>query len=465
MNSLLSKIILFAFLVFITSSQPTLVIEVSRYGARSPTSDQFTNSWPYQSELTPVGMRQQYILGAAIAANYPQNVLYNPATIWVQSEDNDLALMSAYSQVYGTYNGTGYNLTNISASFTYPPYNKTLVAEVANGINFTSALPNNFMPIPIHAVEHDSDYVLEAYSNCPAFEQTIQNNMNNSVVQSVYSTMAGTIAQINQNLSQTSFGVINNPSSLYNFSDLAVSSLYAGLPPPANIPYNSSYFTDIAFFAQWYSVYPYLASTQLIQLLSAPLIWQINDYINGVVNGSSSLQYILLSTDEVTLMSFLAAFGVVTPTCLQANWVAQRQNQPLPNPNCTFPSFSSQLIIEFYNQSNSVSPHVIFRYNDVPMNICPYPGGGVACPLNVFINASSTATNGQGIYEFLDNCGLIQNVAAYSFYSNSIVLPIVLSITALTLLAVLIMLIKKKKIQEKLMYTEDEYVTQRLQSL
>jgi hypothetical protein len=76
----------------ITPQTPSLVIELFRSGARSPLRSTYdiAQNWLYYNELTPVGMRQQYILGAAIKLNYEPDVgllAYNPATLYVRSAE------------------------------------------------------------------------------------------------------------------------------------------------------------------------------------------------------------------------------------------------------------------------------------------------------------------------------------------------------------------------------------------
>lgn len=82
------------------TTKPDLVIELFRHGARSPKTLKYDtkNKWEDLEELTSVGMRMQYILGAAIKEDYEDNLIpYNPAEIYVRSVNLNRTLMSAYS--------------------------------------------------------------------------------------------------------------------------------------------------------------------------------------------------------------------------------------------------------------------------------------------------------------------------------------------------------------------------------
>src|SRR5690606_38198749 len=120
------------FLLFISvaitnSQQPDLVVEVFRHGARAPLNNTYdpNNLWNGQyGELTGVGQRMHYILGMALRKDYPSLLNnYNPSTIYAQSTDVNRTIMSAYSQLYGIYNGTGPGLApDYNASLAAPPY-------------------------------------------------------------------------------------------------------------------------------------------------------------------------------------------------------------------------------------------------------------------------------------------------------------------------------------------------------
>ncbi len=189
MKSLSRILSLFILILILQSgSTQTLTIVLSRYGARSPEVQSTyapSSYWSSFDELTPVGMRQQFILGSALQLQYINQTTYNPANTFSFAQDYNLTLMSAYSQTYGIYQNQGPNIpSNITnLTLTYPPYNTTLLNQVNSQINFSSALPFNFMPIPIHSIEPSEDFILESYENCQNLNPAVQSHLNDSTVQ------------------------------------------------------------------------------------------------------------------------------------------------------------------------------------------------------------------------------------------------------------------------------------------
>jgi len=426
-------------------SSQSLVIELFRHGARSPSQGTFDNSWDSYGygELTSVGMRQHYILGAAISQTYPTLTPYDPTTVYVRSCDKNRTIMSAYCHLYGVYNGLGPNLPDtISHQMTWPPYDPDILAQVDT--NNASALPNNFMPVPIHSVDSGEDYILESYKNCPDLSDIYYAHTDDDTVNEVFQELNSTVSYINSQLPNQP---IKTMKDLKNFGDTAIANLYYGKTIPANIQPSSPMFNDIVFADQWYEVYPTLATKKQRQTFVAPLMWQINDYINGVKNGSSSLKFIVLSAHETTLMLILTGIGLVTPECLRANWEAIRQDNAVPYPLCSYPIFASQIVFEYYNTTD---PYIVVKYNDMVIDFCN-TGNGI-CSLNEFINVSSAITGKMGYADFLKVCGITTpNQQTTNFFTNSPVLPICLSGLILVLLTVLIVLVRKKDAKERLL--------------
>jgi hypothetical protein len=246
-----------------------------------------------------------------------------------------------------------------------------------------------------------------------------------------------------------------------NFGDACLCNISDGQNlVNSNLTVNTQGVIDAEFWYTWYKVYPYLATQQQVELLAAPIMWQVNDYINGVFNGSSSLQFVTMLGDEITLMTLLTALNITSPGCLLANWNADRDSRATPyNSNCVFPQFSSQVIFEFYNTSN---PYVRVLYNDNPQSL------SMVSDVNITLSDFTTkvytyATGGQGIAQYINNCGLESTITAYSIISNSIVIPIVLGAMAVLLTITLIILIKKKNKLDALIndVSQGNYVEQK----
>ena len=179
------------------SEELCFVFEYSRHGTRSPSANTFDNktgkyldyfnfTWDGRGELTPVGMRQHYILGIRNRlkyANFLDFSHFNHLEILVASTLLNRTIESAYSQLLGMFPpGTGPQITKDQINLSYPPnnLNKEVINEVKE-LNF-NALKNQSNIFPVYF--YDSDYLflnekyctnynkiqLEAYKKAKVFE-------------------------------------------------------------------------------------------------------------------------------------------------------------------------------------------------------------------------------------------------------------------------------------------------------
>ena len=86
------------------------VVSLSRHGARYYVNDVFNSDGDrkFWEQLTPVGMRQQEILGKMIRQDYIDSIRflsrkYSPHEIKVYSTNLNRTIMSAISLMYGLY--------------------------------------------------------------------------------------------------------------------------------------------------------------------------------------------------------------------------------------------------------------------------------------------------------------------------------------------------------------------------
>jgi len=116
--------------------------------------------------------------------------------------------------------------------------------------------------------------------------------------------------------------------------------------------------------------------------------------------GKNFSKVALFSGHDSNLYAILAAFGVLTEDCLLENFRSYTANKTLTNPNCYFPFFASNLIIELYN--TTVSPTVRFYYNNALISLC---NGKPECTLDEFITFARKATGNINLIGFLLKCG------------------------------------------------------------
>lgn len=150
------------------------VVEIARHGARGPGQIYPFNKDYWQekdlNELTGVGMRQHYLLGAEFRQRYIlQSPLlsaqYQSSEITLHSTDSNRTLCSAYCQLMGLYPyGLG---PQISTNFTPPMFIHGL-RDIEKGLGL-AALPYRWQVVPVFTHSDHSDYILKGYSSttCP----------------------------------------------------------------------------------------------------------------------------------------------------------------------------------------------------------------------------------------------------------------------------------------------------------
>ena len=195
-------IVIFFFLInHITLSNEKLIfVELqSRHGARGPLDldidgkDKIGQKWSYPGELTGVGQRMEYILGARNRYRYITNTYphflkekYDPHELLVLSTSINRTLLSMTSQLQGLYpmieeNAEKLNQKQINSSS--PPVNcsfKEIDEEIKN-LNDLS-LPNYMNIIPIHMIM-PSEKKIVVYDNedCkPKVENITKKNLDES---------------------------------------------------------------------------------------------------------------------------------------------------------------------------------------------------------------------------------------------------------------------------------------------
>lgn len=391
---------------------PDFVLEMCRHGARSVESTKYDDSWGDigYGELTSVGMRQHYVLGMILGQEYPDLLYpYNPDQIRVFASGINRTLMSASSQLFGIYEGTGPSIPgDLAAGLDLPPYSQSNIEAVVSNVNYTSAFVGQFQPIPIHSTNPQFDYLLQPYTCCPALEYMYQAHINDNVVQEIYAELNETIAYFKAlNYS------IASMKDVHTLGDTALSAYFYGKPLPANISVDSQIYQDLLFADQWYEIYATFAEITQRQVYSAPPLSELLSYIQSFQNNTSNTAFVLWSGHETSLFTILSAFNITTPECMVANWRSQRANQTIPYPQCIYPAFADNLIFEYYNTTN---PYVIVKYGGTEMTLC---GNSTQCSLEDFTNLVQNVTNGNTLESYYSVCNVSSAAQVTSFATVS----------------------------------------------
>jgi len=158
------------------------------------------------------------------------------------------------------------------------------------------------------------------------------------------------------------------------YADTVISDYYAGRPIPGGYSPESDLWNNITF-AYSYLVVAELNSNQTQnQIYGVPLIEGLIGYLQSTQNGSSSIQYLLLSAHDSTIVLLMSVLDVLNLECMWVNFdTFGIQNDSY----CHYPGFASNVKIELWSQDNG--DYIRFLYDDVPLIIlgcteefCPY---------------------------------------------------------------------------------------------
>lgn len=153
-----------------------LLHEVSTPGFATPAvlfgkTKNATDEPKFKDNLTPLGQRQQYIVGGEYRLRYVEeaallNFSYDITQTWIQTTFDSKNILSAQAQLHGLYPPT----TNIN--FLTEWQQRNAVPPLDNVLNDqwtqwqqelgNSALPYGFNTFPINVQGHEDDYLLHA---------------------------------------------------------------------------------------------------------------------------------------------------------------------------------------------------------------------------------------------------------------------------------------------------------------
>ena len=152
-------------------------LEHFRHGARGAYKsfnyntwrDILNEEWKGSGELTPIGMRQHYLLGTSIRNKYKNFISneFNPNEIFVISSDVNRTLISAYSNLLGIFHNNNANINNKGF------INNNNYSDIINDYLLNEKEQLQYM-FPIHIYKgEDLRYQLYRTEICPGFQKFI----------------------------------------------------------------------------------------------------------------------------------------------------------------------------------------------------------------------------------------------------------------------------------------------------
>mmetsp|Transcript_1180 Transcript_1180/g.2853 ORF Transcript_1180/g.2853 Transcript_1180/m.2853 type:complete len:424 (-) Transcript_1180:2542-3813(-) len=347
-------------------AEVVFVTEVSRHGARSPTTyfdwDNDGRWVQGPGELTPLGMRQHYLIGYELRNRY---ILQTPLLssnfsteeIYVRSTDYNRTLQSAYSQLQGLYpDGTGPSLHELSLQSTaVPPIHVYNLSSIEQSLG-TSALPSFLQALPVHTDSNSRNLLLLPEDNCSYAKSIMNSNVNDQTKASYYAQYPYVIQTI-----QNYFGV-DYQTAVKKFEGL-YDSITANAFSGFSFPYQ---FNSTTFRNQSQELHGKLFSLTfgkpdiVAQMLASDFMTLLRDALTQASNNSTSLKFLFLSAHDSTLQGYINGMQLNTTS---------------------FPYYASTLITELHLTKGQYFVRMLF--NDVPVVV---PDCTEAmCPLNTFL--------------------------------------------------------------------------------
>ena len=392
-----SAVCIFAILNSTYAEDPAMVIEVFRHGARGGKYyPNFQISFGLLiGELTPVGMHQHYILGQMLKKAYPTLLQkYDANKIYVKASNYNRTLMSAYSQLYGVFEGTGNNFSSdFPLDLTLPPVNTEGVKN-----SFLEVIPNNFQPVPIDSVELINDVLLQPGGPaCPYADELLNKQINGELPKEMAHTFSSTLEQLGKMFNMPSFSVTD---AVHLFDDV-ISAEYNNMTLPVNLTLDSPLGKNLTFLYNYLATNAGFGTAEQNQLQSVNLLTEIVGLLESKANGSSSLEFVFFSGHDTTMMPILGLFNIVTLDCIYKNFFNKADY-----PECMHPRFASHMQFELYIGKNNQT-NIKFKYNGVIFNICGTTDG--SCTLENFRDMISNKLGDYTVALYDEKCGRTQS--------------------------------------------------------
>jgi hypothetical protein len=229
-----TSLILLIAIIKNTLSELRFVFELSRHGARAPYVDKTTktdklgNIWNNDNELTPIGIRMEYLLGYRNRLVYGNflNETYSPSEIYVLSTDTNRTIASAYAQLQGLYPGSGV-ITASQQDVAVPP---VVIEDVDTYKHMLGGKALNAQAIPIHIIGMDTKrFYIDYWGHCKPIGQLMIDNLNKQSIRdnaAEFTTKYGEKLLSIVGVNDTSY--FNNHDHIWKISDAFYSGYIDG---------------------------------------------------------------------------------------------------------------------------------------------------------------------------------------------------------------------------------------------
>ena len=425
----------------LASQEPTGIVMLFRHGARGPTSDAVDKTWENMiGELTPVGMRQEFLRGVYLSKLYPNLFSkYDPNTIYIRSSDVNRTLMSAYSMLDGLFLGKGPSFAE-----TYPLDRSIPLYPLNFSVTDRDVLPFKYQAVPIHTLESDKDELLRGYSDsvCPISTNLTSNQSQSPAYKEMMNKFNSTITELYKavpNIKPLNTGGLND------LSDALIANYFEGKPLPGGIDPNSGLGRNFTFLMSYMAYFLNAGTPLQRRLFSMNPLTQFKADLEQILKGSKT-NIRLYSAHDSTLLPILAAMGIASHECLYKNFFENGNAT-----SCYFPKFASALRFELWkNETDENSSEIRVYFDEVAQNICK--SANSHCKWGAFKDFIQNITQGKGIDYYRQTCISGEQEVVTDPHTGLKTALYVSSGIAVALLLGIVFAIRRKKIFESQAY-------------
>lgn len=339
---------IFAFLLCaLVCAEPTLVfvIEISRHGARMPSSNPSNFEWvTKEKDLTSGGMRQKYLSGRALRKRYVEGVhkllspVYNPNELLVLASNRTRVLASARAQLAGLYpENAGKELPKELADKAVPP-NDGVTKEMIKSLGSYS-VKYGLGVEPIITSQADLDFYLLPNVACKSIKNLTKHieSTKRSEIQEKEKNFSAIIKQLKDAVKVTDEKKGKTIGEAAKYRDVLISGVVEGAFPNDEKKLlkliNDS---EPLYIYKKYDLYleAEYKDYSVSKIMATPFLKRTKEYLTDAANGrSKGLKYVM---------------NVVSDSLMQA--VAY---QMLGKVTETYVEFASALFIELYRKAGN----------------------------------------------------------------------------------------------------------------
>ena len=354
--------------------ETVLLVEVARHGSRAPVNigglqmDWFRGL--NKGDITPVGLRQHYLLGREMAAFYPS--IFNGSLkfdeFYVRSSYTQRTLNSATAHLLGLWNHFE------AAELPFPNKDRRTLPPIgssqpADSVNFSTPLPHGLSPSPIHSetVDEDDSLFLLSSQQCP------KGTEDSKKVRLQFAEELNNLTNFERS--------VTDAISKYQFKSKAYLNTYEkcvelgdfALQDARNNPSPKLGPSDDLFrlISRCYETSIIVKYSQPRILKVAPAIF-IEDLLGKLTSKKretgDKMKYYLYTAHDSTLGPLLALMGLLDVNCFLSDLRESKLSQCL-----NFPDTAANIVFELIRDSGKY--YVRTRYNFSPVDFCSNKNG------------------------------------------------------------------------------------------